>query len=169
MRGARTSGNGGRKWIDGLVQLQSSWQQCSILLSAVDCGNSSSEQRVCILEPRYEPGLRECRVGVRGSALNRRTQRWLCCHIPHFRTSQGLSVPGTVHSLSDSPSSPARLSALSHFTREKIETQPGDDSGVSNPGLSDCKAHIFFSFFLNVAVCEPVRASPTGERDWFRN
>lgn len=63
MRGARTSGNGGRKWINGLVQLQSSWQQCSILLSAVDCGNSPSEQRVCILEPRYEPGLRECRVG----------------------------------------------------------------------------------------------------------
>lgn len=136
MRGASTSGNGGRKWIDGLVQLQSSWQRCSILLSAVDCGNSPSEQRICILEPRYEPGLRECWVGEGGGALNRRTRCWLYYNIPHFPPSQGLSVPGTVHSLSGSPSSPARFSALSHFTHEEIETQPGDDSGVSNPGLS---------------------------------
>lgn len=58
MRGARNSENGGRKWIDGFVQLQSSWQQCSILLSAVDCGNSPSEQRVCISEAPRVPGGR---------------------------------------------------------------------------------------------------------------
>lgn len=46
---------------------------------------------------------------------------------PHFRICQVYSVPGTVHSLCDAHSNPAKSMSLSHFTDEEIETQTVDD------------------------------------------
>lgn len=46
---------------------------------------------------------------------------------PHFRIFQVYSVPGTVYSLCDAHSNPAKLMSLSHFTDEEIETQTVDD------------------------------------------
>lgn len=46
---------------------------------------------------------------------------------PHFHIFQVYSVPGTVYSLCDAHSNPAKLMSLSHFTDEEIETQTVDD------------------------------------------
>lgn len=139
----------GQKWIDGLVQLQSSWQQCSVLLSAVDCANSPSEQRLCILEPRYEPGLRECRVGEGGSTLNRRTRCWLCYNIPHFPPSQGLSVPGTAHSLSVLPAARqcSRHCHISLLRRLRLSQEM--TVGFQTQGYLTAKPTFFFFFFFS--------------------